>query len=87
MTWRIEYRPDVIEHDIPALPKTARLRIQKAIEQRLATEPMLYGKPLRFNLSGLRRIRVGDYRVIYCLNQGTKAVVITAIDHRKDVYE
>ncbi len=87
MTWTIEYRPDVVSHDIPALPKTMRLRISKAIEERLTTEPLLYGKPLRFNLSGLRRLRVGDYRVIYCINQDTRTVVITAIDHRKDVYE
>ena len=87
MSWQIEYRPDVVEHDIPALPKAVRLRVQKAIEQRLGTEPTLYGKPLRFNLSGLRRLRVGDYRVIYCVNGEERKAIITAIDHRKDIYE
>ncbi len=87
MTWRIEYRPDVVAHDIPALPKAINVQIRKAIEKKLTTNPQLFGKPLRFNYSGLRRIRVGDYRVIYHIDQHKKIVTITAIGHRKDVYD
>ncbi|MEW6096323.1 MAG: type II toxin-antitoxin system RelE/ParE family toxin, partial [bacterium] len=41
------------------------MRIRKAIEQRLATDPVKYGEPLRRSLQGYRKLRVGDYRVIY----------------------
>jgi len=76
-----------MKEDIPALPKTVAQQVYKAINQRLATEPLLYGKPLRFSLVGYRRLRVGDWRVIYFVERKTNIVVITAIDHRKDVYE
>ncbi|NBX02766.1 MAG: type II toxin-antitoxin system RelE/ParE family toxin [Alphaproteobacteria bacterium] len=87
MTWRIEYRPDVIAHDIPALPKAIKTRVRKAIESKLTLDPQLFGKPLRFNYSGLRRIRVGDYRVIYLIDPKNNVVTVTAIGHRKDIYD
>ena len=87
MTWHIEYRPDVVARDIPALPKAIKAQIRKAVEKKLTTDPQLFGKPLRFNYSGLRRLRVGDYRVIYCIDPKKSIVTITAIGHRKDIYE
>ena len=32
------------------------------------------------------RIRVGDYRVIYEINDASRAVLIVVIAHRKDAY-
>jgi mRNA interferase RelE/StbE len=87
MSWLIEYRPDVIAEDIPLLPKAIREQVARAIEQKLESEPLLFGKPLRHNLVGLRSLRVGNYRVIYLIDPVRRAVIITAIDHRKDVYE
>ena len=33
------------------------------------------------------RIRVGDYRVVYAIDDGRRTVDITRIAHRKEVYE
>ena len=33
------------------------------------------------------RIRIGDYRVIYIIDDGAKAVIVTRIAHRREVYE
>lgn len=33
------------------------------------------------------RIRIGDYRVIYTLKHKEKIIFITAISHRRDVYQ
>ena len=33
------------------------------------------------------RIRIGDYRVIYTVEDSTRAVEVTRIAHRKEVYE
>jgi mRNA interferase RelE/StbE len=33
------------------------------------------------------RIRIGDYRVVYIIDDHRKKVSITRIAHRKDVYE
>ncbi|MES2504791.1 MAG: type II toxin-antitoxin system RelE/ParE family toxin [Myxococcota bacterium] len=45
------------------------------------------GKPLRYSLKGHRRLRVGDYRVVYRIEPQNQTVVIIAIKHRKDIYE
>lgn len=82
----IEYLEVVVKKDIPDLPKTAKLRIKKAIEERLATNPMAFGQPLRYSLQGYRRLRVGDYRVVYCIAAHIHKVQIVAIKHRKDIY-
>jgi mRNA interferase RelE/StbE len=81
----IEYLPTVISDDIPDLPKSVRMQIKQAIEERLTVDPIGFGKPLRYSLKGLRRLRFGDYRIIYQIKD--KRVIISAIKHRKDVYD
>ncbi len=60
--------------------------IKRAIEERLMVDPIGFGKPLRYSLKGCRRLRVGDYRVVYII-ESSNQVVILAIKHQKDVYE
>jgi mRNA interferase RelE/StbE len=83
--YRIEYLDSVVDDDIPMLPKVVKQTIKKAIEARLMTDPIGFGKPLRYSLKGHRRLRVGDYRVVYRIE--VPVVVIVAIKHRKEVYE
>lgn len=85
--YSIEYLTVVVKEDIPALPKTARISIKKAIEERLTLDPIGFGKPLRYSLKNHRRLRVGDYRVVYRINEAESTVIIVAIKHRKDVYQ
>ncbi len=84
--YNIEYLDSVIERDISSLPKTARLMIEKAIEERLMVDPIGFGKPLRYSLKGHRRLRVSDYRIVYRIEGATQTVLVIAIKHRKDVY-
>ncbi len=81
----IEYLSKVVLKDIPALSKPEALKVKRAIEERLAVDPVGFGKPLRYSLKGSRRLRVGDYRVIYCIKDNK--VIISAIKHSKEVYE
>ena len=83
----IEYLETVVEDDIPNLPKSAKIMIKRAIEERLKLDPIGFGKPLRYSLKGHRRLRVSDYRVVYRIDTSTQTVIIVAIKHRKDVYE
>jgi mRNA interferase RelE/StbE len=85
--YTLRYYARVIEKDIPSLPKSMRLRIQKAIEERLTVDPVGFGKPLQHSLKGHRRLRVGDYRIVYRIDPVARRVDIVAIDHRKDIYE
>ncbi len=83
----IVYLNRVVEEDIPALPKLMRELIKRAIETRLTIEPIGLGKPLRYSFIGHRRIRVGDYRIVYRVDKKIQLVTIVFIKHRKDVYE
>lgn len=85
--YQIEYLDTVVEEDIPALPKTIRERIKRAIESRLCMDPIGLGRPLRYSFKGHRRIRVGDYRIIYRIDTDNKMVTVVLIKHRKHVYE
>ena len=85
--YRIDYLDSVVEEDIPNLPKTMREIIKKAIEERLAIDPVGLGKPLRYSFKGHRRLRVGDYRIVYRIDVEKQIVTIVIIKHRKDVYD
>jgi len=83
MTYRLLYHPLVAE-DIENLPENIKDRLREAIEKRLAADPVRAGRPLKQSLAGHRKMRVGDYRVIYRV-QGDVTMVLK-IGHRKDVY-
>lgn len=85
--FRIDYLDSVVDEDIPNLPKTMRIIIKKAIEDRLTVDPVGLGRPLRYSLKGHRRLRVGDYRVVYRVDVEKRIVTIVIIKHRKEVYE
>lgn len=81
----IVYHPLVVKEDIPKLGTADKNNIKKAIENKLATSPEIFGKPLRQSLKGCRKLRVGDYRIIYRIESAT--VKIFYIGHRSIVYK
>ena len=83
--FEIKYHYLVVREDIPKLSKTWKNKICVAIENRLTTNPDLYGKPLRRSLKGFYKLRVGDYRVIFRIEKSK--VKIIAIKHRSTVYD
>ena len=85
MAYKILYHHLVYKEDLSPIPANIKKRIKEAIEQRLIKEPVLAGKPLRQSLKGHRKMRVGDYRVIYRIEKDT--IIVLKIGHRKDVYE
>ena len=84
--YRIEY--DIcVEEDLEKIPRNIKVRIKEAIQKRLTIAPNDYGKPLTKEWKEHRRLRVGDYRVIYKVFEDRVVVFIVDIDHRKDIYE
>lgn len=83
----IQYLDTVIKEDIPNLQQSIRAMIKKAIEERLAIDPIGFGKPLRYSLKGHRRLRVSDYRIVYRIDPDKNMIIIVTIKHRKDVYD
>ena len=82
--YNVIYSDQVISKDIPKLSIPVRLIIKSAIETKLLSDPVKFGKPLRYSLKGCRSLRVGDYRVIYQIVDRT--INILLIQHRKDCY-
>lgn len=69
ISFSIIYHYLVVRSDIPRLSVLWRRKVQSAIEEKLTTNPDLYGKPLRRSLAGYRKLRVGDYRVIFRIEE------------------
>ena len=70
--------------ELEALPAKDRRRMVPRIEG-LASEPRPHGCE---KLSGLEqyRVRQGDYRVVYGVDDEARVVIVVKIGHRRDVY-
>jgi len=82
LAYNIGYKKSV-ERDLKKLPKAEARRILDQIEEELPEKADAY-PVLKGQFAGLRKFRIGDYRVIYAI-LGNEAVVLR-IGHRKDVY-
>ncbi|OQY23969.1 MAG: addiction module toxin RelE [Desulfobacteraceae bacterium 4572_35.2] len=71
--------------ELQSISKNERKRIVIAID-RLVDNPH-GGKQLKGGLSGLRRIRVGNYRVVYEINDTKVTILVLRIAHRQHVYQ
>jgi mRNA interferase RelE/StbE len=84
MPYNIRYEDKVWDRDFPAIPKSELVMIMRAIDERLVVDPIGLGKPLRHNLKGAWRLRVGNRRILYRIKDNT--VTVFAIDLRRDAY-
>ncbi|MDR3132328.1 MAG: Toxin RelE [Wolbachia endosymbiont of Ctenocephalides felis wCfeF] len=71
---------------MPALSPEITKSIIRAIDKRIATEPMKVGTPLLYEFKGHRRLQVSDYRIIYSVDIAEHEVTITSIKHRSESY-
>lgn len=83
--YSIVYAEQVINKDIPKLAFSIKETIKFHIEKKLLSDPIKFGKPLRYSKKGSRSLRIGDYRVIYQIKD--KTINILVIQHRKDCYK
>ena len=67
--------------ELSRIPRHDRVRIVRAID-RLGEEP-LAGSALKGELRGLRRIRVGHYRVVYEVLDEELVVLVVRVAHRR----
>ncbi len=85
-SWSFFYVESAVD-DISELDGSSKRIIKKAIEEKLMVDPLKFGKPLRRNLSGLFKLRVGDYRIIYQVKENEVIVVVVKVGRRREVYE
>ena len=67
------------------LPRPALRRVAEAIDS-LTGEPRPHGARKLTAAPDLYRIRVGDYRVIYSVQDRVLLVLVVALGHRREVY-
>jgi mRNA interferase RelE/StbE len=81
---RIEFRPAALR-ELRKVDRQAQPRIQGAIAL-LSQDPRPpASRPMRGRPG--YRLRVGDYRIIYTIDNGVLLVVVVMIGHRRDVYQ
>ena len=80
-TYKIEYEKAALKF-IERQSKSQRLRLYKAI-YKLPAE----GDIKKLKGTGLYRLRVGDYRIIYSVDNGLKVINVENIDNRGDIYK
>ena len=73
------------ERDLRRMPRHVLLRIHQHILG-LRSEPQPSGvRKLKGNVEGWRT-RLGDYRIVYKVDDGDKTVTIVRIRHRREAY-
>ena len=84
--WKVVYKKSV-KKDLKKISKEIQYIIKRAIEEKLMVDPVKFGHPLRRNLKGFMKLRVGDYRIIYKVENETVTIHVCKIGHRREVYE
>ncbi|WP_295385613.1 type II toxin-antitoxin system RelE/ParE family toxin [uncultured Thiodictyon sp.] len=84
MAYRIEIKRNA-RKALLSLPHAYRSRIGEAIDS-LASDPRKPGTRKLEGSESLYRLRVGDYRVIYEIQDARLIIVVVKVGHRREVY-
>jgi mRNA interferase RelE/StbE len=84
MAYSIEFRPTARKM-IAKLPRSVAKRIEPAI-QALADNPRPAGSVKLHGYDHMWRIRVGNYRVVYEIQDDNQIIVILVVAHRRESY-
>ncbi len=74
------------QKEIRALDQTIRARILQALRS-LANDPRPLGCRKLVGAQNRWRVRVGDYRIIYEIEDASSSLSIIAVRHRSKAYE
>ena len=84
MAYEVRLKPAALR-DLKRLPKDARRRALEKIES-LAAAPRPPGARKLLAAGDLYRVRVGDYRILYEVQDGERRVLVARVRDRKDAY-
>ena len=85
MPYEIELSKQARKFLMGLTDKRLRSRLEAEIEA-LKDNPIPAGAKKLQGAETLYRVRAGDYRIIYDLNQGMLRVLVVKIGNRRDVY-
>jgi len=81
--YKVVYKKSILR-DLKKISKSESRKILNQLEKELSRKPDSY-PALKGPFEGLRRLRVGDYRVIYAILKDE--VLVLRIGHRREVYK
>ena len=84
MTYRVSLAPSAAR-ELRKFDPGVRRRIQAALEL-LATEPRPSAATRLIGGSGEWRVRTGNYRIVYEINDDQLLVLVLRMAHRREVY-
>jgi mRNA interferase RelE/StbE len=82
--YRLKIKPSAAK-ELQALPKKDRQRVALRV-QALASNPRPEGCEKLSGQHNLYRVRQGDYRILYTVDDHALLVVVYKIGHRREVY-
>ena len=87
MGWTVEVS-NYAEKQLRKLDKPVQKRLLDWLEDRIegCKNPRHFGEPLRGEMAGLWRYRIGDYRVICEIQDQQLVVLALAVGHRREIY-
>jgi len=83
VTYRITIKPTA-RKELEALSDPALRRVDRAIAA-LASEPQPHGS-IRVRGTSLYRIRAGEYRVLYQVDDRARVIDVVGVGHRREIY-
>ncbi len=88
MRWKVQISDQAVK-ELKKLDRVNREMIITYIEQRIegCENPRSFGEPLKENLSGYWRYRIGQYRLICEIEDSVITVYVVTIGHRRQVYD
>ena len=83
-SYSIVFKPSV-EKDVRALPPSVIARLMKKIEA-LKNNPYPRQSIKLASTERLYRLRVGDYRIVYGVDDKAKEIIVHYVRHRREIY-
>jgi mRNA interferase RelE/StbE len=84
VSYAVSVRP-AAQRQFARLPTNAKRAVAASLEA-LAVEPRPRNHIKLSGSSDSYRIRVGDYRVVYQIDDASRKVLVTVVGHRREVY-
>ena len=87
MAWTVEI-DSFAEKQLRKLDRSVQKRLLDWLSERIegCKNPRHFGEPLRGNLAGLWRYRIGEFRIICEIQDKNLIVIALAVGHRRKIY-
>jgi len=85
MSYSVEFKPDATI-ELEALTSMIQERILRKVNWLSENLENITPQTLSADLSGLFKLRIGDYRAIYSFDAEVRIITIHKVGHRRDIY-